>query len=165
MTKTKAIPENGTVLNVNDDKVESKPIEISYTQAKKLVKREMSEKQKANVQKLVEANRVKWEQSKLRKEEARKKAEDKVIETTTPVVVKPKRIYKKRVIVEEEPESESEDETEIVYQKRTPKPKAKESVEKKITHKKELINQIDDIINQARMKKQHSFIDALNAKW
>lgn len=93
MTKTKMIKDEGGVINVDDSKLDDEPVQVSYTQAKKLVKREMSEKQKANVEKLVAINRKKWEEKRKQKEEEIKKQNE---ETKTAIIVKPKRIYKNR---------------------------------------------------------------------
>jgi hypothetical protein len=75
MVKTKAIKEAGQVLKVDDDndfiQRKTKPkeiIEFSYSEVKKLAKRPMSDKQKENVSKLVEANRLKWEAKKQQQE-------------------------------------------------------------------------------------------------
>jgi hypothetical protein len=103
MVKTKKIKDEGMIIEVEEEKVMPEVIEISHTQAKKLTKKPMSEKQQANINKLVEANRLKWEQKKKEKEEAERKLnEDKV-----KVVVKPKRVYPSKKVVSKE---ESDDE-------------------------------------------------------
>lgn len=190
MTRTKDIPESGTVLNVDDEKIQDKPIEISYTQAKRLIKKPMSDKQKANVQKLVEMNRIKWEAAKKAKEEQERERIAKENELKTQVVVKPKRVYKERVKKLIEPiDEESEDEPEPV------KPKSKNSslslhpghsaervhkkpvmessseseeeyqlkkVEKKVQKKSDLIRKIDNVIKEVR---RPSYLDKLNDMW
>jgi len=167
MVKTKAVKVEGEVISVPDEKLklDEKPVQVSYTQAKKLVKKEMSDKQKANIDKLVEMNRLKWEERKKQKEEQHKKQqedkEEKELETHTKVIVKPKRIYPKR---EKKPrkelieESESEvdaSESEEEYQLRKTK--------KKVETKQELVKQIDNFIKQA--KKPNNIMDALNSVW
>lgn len=167
MVKTKAVKVEGEVISVPDDKLklEEKPIQVSYTQAKKLVKKEMTDKQKANIEKLVEMNRIKWEERKKQKEEEQKKQqaqkEEQELETHTKVIVKPKRIYPKR---EKKPkkeimeESESEvdaSESDEEYQLRKTK--------KKVETKKQLISEIDNFIKQ--VKKPNNYMDALNSVW
>lgn len=81
------------------------PVEVSMTAVKKTIKREMSEKQKDNMQRMIQMNKERW--AKLREERAkaqeddaqRKKDEDqKLIEQGTHVRVKiaEKRQYKPR---------------------------------------------------------------------
>ena len=128
MVKTKSIKEAGQVLKVDDDSEfiqrKTKPkeiIEVSYSEAKKLAKRPMSDKQKENVSKLVEANRLKWEAKKQQQEDARREREEEEDRKKTTVVVKPKRVYPPRkkqapkedpVYEEEFEEEEEEDEQE-----------------------------------------------------
>ena len=97
---------NGDVILVDDDKVPV--IEVSHAEAKRLKpKKEPTEKQKANAQKLVESNRIKWAEKKRIKEEAKTEAE----KGKTKIIVKPKRIYKPRNKEQIHPkESETEDE-------------------------------------------------------
>lgn len=106
MTRKKLIKDEGQVIEVEEINM-PEIIEVSHTQGKKMLKKPMSEKQKANVDKLVEANRLKWELKKQEKEESIKKlSEDKI-----KVVVKPKRIYpvkSKKVSPKEESESETD---------------------------------------------------------
>ena len=106
-------------------------MEVTHTQAKKLTKKPMSEKQKANIEKLVELNRLKWEEKKREKSETQKKlANDKV-----QIVVKPKRVYlpkRDKEIRKEEvnDDSDSYHSANDGYQKkRTSKPKKYSSEE------------------------------------
>jgi hypothetical protein len=102
---------NGDVILVDDDKVPV--IEVSHAEAKRLKpKKEPTEKQKANAQKLVEANRIKWAEKRKAKEEAKTEAE----KGKTKIIVKPKRVYKPRTKEQIHPHKESETEDEIKYQ-------------------------------------------------
>ena len=74
MTRTKMIKDEGQVIEVEEVNM-PEIFEVSHTQGKKMLKKPMSEKQKANVDKLVEANRLKWEQKKTRKTRDHKKTE------------------------------------------------------------------------------------------
>ena len=104
MTRTKMIKDEGQIIEVEEI---PEILEVSHTQGKKLLKKPMSEKQKLNVDKLVEANRLKWEQKKQQKQETiNKMSVDKI-----QVIVKPKRIYpskSKKVAPKEESETESD---------------------------------------------------------
>ena len=93
--KSKSIKDEGQTLSVPDEKLPP-VVELSHTQAKKLVKREMTEKQKEHVQKMIEANKLKWEAKKKEKEEVAKKAKQEKEEKETVIVVKPKRVYPPR---------------------------------------------------------------------
>ena len=120
MTRTKMIKDEGQIIEVEEI---PEILEVSHTQGKKLLKKPMSEKQKLNVDKLVEANRLKWEQKKQQKQETiNKMSVDKI-----QVIVKPKRIYpskSKKVAPKEESETESDsNHSDDKYQK------------KRVTHK------------------------------
>lgn len=147
-------------------------MEVSYTKAKKLLKeakrREkgayvMSEAQKANVARLVEAN-------KKRKEE-RDKLKEKVIETkideakevvekkkekTVKMVVKPKTIKKKPkpIIIEQsetEDDEEEEEEPQVIIMKKKKNPPPKKPVspkEEKVKKQVELVQQIDNVLQR-----------------
>ncbi len=166
MVKTKTIKEEGEVISVETEKIQKQPIVISQTQAKKLIKREMSEKQAEHVKKLVEANKVKYEAKKKEKEDAIKseidnrvnqelikKKEGKIQE----VIVAPKRIYPQRVVApkkqpkiiyQEESEDEEEEEEVIIVKK--PKkvlPKQREDTQS-VDTKIETIKKIDTILKQ-----------------
>jgi hypothetical protein len=106
-------------------------IEVSYSKAKQLAKKPMSEKQSQNIQKLVEMNRLKWETQKKVKDEQFKKMQSEQEAKSTKVLVKPKRIYPPRLKKQQEPEYEEEEEDisdqeeeseQEVYQNK-PKPK------------------------------------------
>jgi hypothetical protein len=104
MTKKKIIKDEGQVIEVEEERA-PQIIEVSHTQAKKLVKKPMSDKQKENVNRLVEMNRQKWEAKKKEKEDKeRQESESKV-----KVVVKPKRVYPSRKVVPKE-DTETDDE-------------------------------------------------------
>ena len=98
MTKTKTIKEEGMELAINDVVLEEKMpvIEISHTQAKKLAKKPMTEKQKAHVEKMVAKNREIWSQKKQEKEERIQRQQEEDMKTKTKVIVKPKRIYNRK---------------------------------------------------------------------
>lgn len=131
MVKSKTIKPEGQLLTIEEDK---KPeiIEVSFSQAKQLAKKPMTDKQKEHVQKMVEMNRLKWEAQKKAKEEHYKKLQEQE-EAKTKVLVKPKRIYPPRKqapkndkIDESEEEvqlesSEEESSEEESYQKKPPK--------------------------------------------
>ena len=146
MVKTKLIKEAGQVLKVDDDSEfiqrKSQPkeiIEVSYSEAKKLAKRPMSDKQKENVAKLVEANRLKWEAKKKSMDEAQRAKEEAENQKKTTVVVKPKRVYpprkkqapKEDPIFEEEYEGDDDEEEEEVTQPvvQTKKPALRKQVD------------------------------------
>jgi hypothetical protein len=173
MPKPKNIEESGTVLAVPKETVQRKPTTVSYTEAKKMVKKPMSEAQSAHVAKMVEANRAKWEEKRKAKEDAqkaqtetmRKQIEEDEVEE---IVVLPKRVYpprkkvveedlktnvaidvkpKKKKIIYVEESSEEESEEEVIIQK----PKAKNTmVKKKVEETTKAINKIDQILNPYR---------------
>jgi hypothetical protein len=101
MTKTKKIDESGTVLNVPKETIQRKPITVSYSEAKKMTKKPMSEAQSEHVKKMVDANRIKWEEKRKAKDEIsqkqtatlKKQIEEEEVEE---VVVLPKRVYPAR---------------------------------------------------------------------
>lgn len=94
------VSEEGDVIKV-EPIVNEEPTEISYHEAKQKVKvkREMTEKQKANIDRLIEMNRLRREKQKeedeKRAEEERKakELEDAKLKT---YIVRPKRPYKKK---------------------------------------------------------------------
>lgn len=182
MPKPKVIPESGAVINVDDAKIEQQPIELSYTQAKKLVKKEMTAKQKESVEKLVALNRQKWEAKKKAKEEEDAKRKAELEEKSTAVIVKPKRIYKKRLpkgteLIDYDDYDSEEEPPNIKYvvepKKKTKKKQESESsesdeeyqmrkVEKKVQKKTELLQKIDNVLKEA---KKPSYLDKLNVIW
>lgn len=110
-------------------------VEVSQTAARKAVKREMSDKQRENMEKMIQANKERWikireEKMKAEDEEKSKRKEDeqKLLDAGTHVRVKLKE--KKVVIrkpkaprVEELPEEEEEEE--VIPQKAQKKPRRK----------------------------------------
>lgn len=106
MTKSKLekefqADEDGTVL-VPKEIVP--PVEVSITAVKKAVKREMSEKQRANMERMIEMNKEKWAKKREEKEKAleeeilkKKEEEQKLLDAGTHVRVKvSKKEYKPR---------------------------------------------------------------------
>jgi hypothetical protein len=135
MVKKKYVEEGGQIMQIPDEKA-PEIIEVSYSKAKQLAKKPMSDKQQANIQRLVEINRAKWEAQKKIKDEQYKKLQSEKEQASTKVLVKPKRIYPPRTkqAPKHQPEYEtdsddvisfeSDEEEEEVYQAQ-PKPKAK----------------------------------------
>lgn len=158
MVKTKTINEGGEILTVETEKFQKQPIVISQTQAKKLVKREMTEKQAEHVKKLVEANKAKYEAKKKEKEDTIKAEIDRRVQEemkkqqegkTQQVVVAPKRIYKKKpqVIIEEsETESEESEEYVVVKKPRKAPVRKAEPEEEDLDRKIEAVKKIDSIL-------------------
>ena len=93
--KSKTIKDEGQMLSIPDEKAPA-VIEITQAQAKRIMKREMTEKQKLHVNTLIEKNKIKWEAKRQDKAEQLKKASEVKAETETVVYVKPKRIYPPR---------------------------------------------------------------------
>lgn len=149
-------------------------MEVSYTKAKKLLKeakrREkgayvMSEAQKKNVARLVEANKKrKEERDRLKEktvntkvEEAKEVVEQKK-EKTIKMVVKPKTIKKKpKPIIIEQSETEDDEEEDdepqpqviIMKKKKNPPPKKPVSPkEEKVKKQVELVQQIDNVLQR-----------------
>lgn len=115
MVKKKYVEQSGQILEIPDEKA-PEIIEVSYSKAKQLSKRPMSEKQKENIQKLVEMNRVKWEAQKKIKDEQFKKLQAEKEQSSTKVLVKPKRIYpprEKKQAPKNNPQYESDSEDAI----------------------------------------------------
>lgn len=168
MPKPKTINEGGELINVPNEKT-PEIIEVSYTQAKKLMKKPMTEAQKLNAQRLVEMNRIKWEANKKAKEDLYKQQQAQIEATTTKVLVKPKRIYPpKEKPVKQAPksdpkpiyESESDSDSDIQYS--APKHEVKvKHVEKKL----QKIQEIDNKINEIKQVKSASTYGNLLAKF
>ncbi len=182
MPRIKTIEESGQTLALETERIQKEPIKISHTEAKKLMKREMTEKQSEHIKKLVEANRLKYEQKRKDKEQALKKhVEEQVLQEqkkreekkVVDVVVEPKRQYKprhleqpslsvkppKKKIIIEESETDSDSEEEVVYIK---KPKNINKVINNdfdaINKKIETVKQIDHLIQQTGVNKYSSMI-------
>lgn len=145
---------------------ENNTITISHAQAKQLLKatrpkREPTEKQKANTQRLIEMNREKWARVKAEKEQAISKAKEEVQEAVVKHseekkkgkvivnVLPKKKVAKKEVIVEETSEEDSdasdESENEEVITKQVVK-KVSKVKPKEIARKTELLKQIDSVL-------------------
>jgi len=172
MVKTKLIKEAGQVLKVDDEnefiqrkKQPKEIIEVSYSEAKKLAKKPMSDKQKENVAKLVEANRLKWEAKKKAAEEAHKAKEEEEDQRKTSIVVKPKRVYPPRTkqapkenpkyedAYEDESEAdESEPELERSFTKQPPRKAKADKAPKK--QNIDLYQQNQDLMNKLQKLKQ-----------
>ncbi len=147
MPKPKVIEEEGQVLQVETEKLQRQPITVSYSQAKKLAKKEMSEKQSEHVKKMVEANRKRWEEKKQAKEQALQEEVKKQVEQVEQakknkdvqeVVVLPKRVYKRKPKIIEESEEESEEEIIEV--------KPKKHIIKEAERHIEAIQKIDNVL-------------------
>lgn len=172
MVKTKLIKEAGQVLKVDDEnefiqrkKQPKEIIEVSYSEAKKLAKKPMSDKQKENVAKLVEANRLKWEAKKKAAEEANKAKEEEEDQRKTSIVVKPKRVYPPRTKQapkqdpkyedEYEDESdESEPELERSFTKEPPRKVKAEKAPKQKNSNVDLYQQNQELMNKLQKLKQ-----------
>lgn len=150
MPKPKNVEESGQVLEVQSERLQRQPITVSYSQAKQLAKREMTEKQAEHVKKLVEANRKRWEEKKQAKEQAIQEEVKRQVEQAEgakkrhevqEVVVLPKRVYKSKKQVVYESEEEEEEQPEPVK----PKQKIIKQAEKHI----EAIQKIDAVIKQS----------------
>lgn len=129
--------------------------QIAPTVLKNTVKRERTEAQKANFEKVVQANKERWAKIRAEKEASTTQAKQAVKEdhqakveagTHVRVAVKEKRVQKPRekgsqnesrplgkVVVVEEPEESSESEEEVIIVK---KPKEKVSKPRKVSHPK-----------------------------
>lgn len=119
--------EDGTVVIQKD--VQPEIPTVSTTAVKAKVKREMTEAQRLNMLKMIEANKVKWEAKRKEKEDGETKAkadkrakEEELINAGTHIRVKvlPKKVYKPRAkaIPAEETEEEEEEEEKPVFQKK-----------------------------------------------
>jgi hypothetical protein len=168
MVKSKLIKPEGEVIEV--ETIQRKPTALSYTAAKKLMKKEMTEKQKEHVNKLVEANRAKWEARKKEKEdlikaevekELAEKKEKKKAGEIEEVIVLPKRVYKnvvkKKVIkqrapvYDEELEETSEDETsEEELPEQIPVKQKPHKVIRQMEKKAEALQKVNQALAQAQ---------------
>lgn len=116
--------------------------QIAPTVLKNTVKRERTEAQKANFEKVVQANKERWAKIRAEKEASTAQAKQAVKEdhqakveagTHVRVAVKEKRVQKPRekVVVVEEPEEESSEEEEVIVVKKPKEPKPR-----KVSHPK-----------------------------
>jgi hypothetical protein len=156
----KSLIKEATIMPVPTEKM-PEIIEVSYTEAKKLTKRPVSEKQRIQGAKLVELNRIRWEANKKAKEEEQKKKEEEMMKTHTKVYVKPKRVYPprtKQLPKEEikpeletiESESENESDSDEVQYRKPPPPTPKI----KIKHVEHKVNKIEELNNKIKAIKQ-----------
>ena len=92
MPKKMKVSDSGDQLEIPQEHI----IEVSYSKAKQLVKkpREMSEKQRDNIQRLVAMNKKKREEAQALKEA---QAPPKPPAPTQKIIVKPKRVFKKQM--------------------------------------------------------------------
>ena len=150
--------KHDTEITLPKEVVETK--EISYHKAKLLMKeakeREkgkyiLSEKQKANLDRLLAINKERRANKKKAIEEEKQKADDKaeqVKQSTITVKVKPKKTIKKTVVVEES--EEEEDDTSVEESPKKIMRKKKEPKEEAIQKKIDIVHRIDNIINPRR---------------
>jgi hypothetical protein len=184
MVKTATIKEEGQQLQIPNETADEMPISLTYTQAKLLAKKlrpPASEKQKEHMQKLVDANRIKWEEKRKQKEEDAKRQKEEKEKTTTNILVKPKRIYKtKESITPNNSVNDADDDEDVeIIEEVVKKPKKKiirkiveeESDEedddviqktKKATKLVETVNKLDNAIKQ--MKSNNNRYDNLLSK-
>ena len=169
MPKKLKVSDSGDELEIPQDHI----IEVSYSKAKQLMKqpREMSEKQRDNIQRLVAMNKEKKvERDKLKQDQERSIREQTQAIPKQKVIVKPKRIFKKKqelpasnqyienkikqqqqsseseLSEEEEEDDESEEEVQTI-KKPTPKPKVN-----KIHEMETKLKQIEQNINKPVQK-------------
>lgn len=145
---------NPNIAQAPVERVETLPVTLTYTQAKRLVKKMRpppSEKQKEHCQKLVEANRLKWEQRRQEKAAQLQREQEERERQAARVVVKPKRIYRTRVKIDapvaqpdQDIDYDSEEEVEVI--KKIKKPK------KKILYKDASSDSDDDEVIQKTKK-------------
>jgi hypothetical protein len=161
MVKTKTINESGQVINIPNEKVNDAPITISYAQAKQLAKSlrpAMTDKQREHVNKLVEMNKKKWEEKNLKKQEE----EQLKLANSTPIVVRPKKVYKKKIIQQVEPEEVEEEPEEEIIEEVIVKAKPKKKIIKKIIEKEESEEDEDDDDIIQKTKKATKVINTIN---
>lgn len=164
----KKSPEKGSQIEVPKSVLatEDGMITISHAQAKQLLKasrpkRERTEAQKANTERLLQMNREKWAKIKAEKEQAvsnaKKEVEEAVVKHTeerkknniTINVLPKKKIAKKEVVVEEtsedeDSEAEESEEEEVVVKKVVKK--VSKVKPKEVAKKAELLKQIDSVL-------------------
>ena len=171
MVKSKTIKPEGQLLTIEEEQ-QPDIIEVSFTQAKKLAKKPMTEKQAEHVQKMVEMNRLKWEAQKKAKEEHYKKLQAQE-DAKTKVLVKPKRIYpprsskkapKRNEDLEQysdddtsSEESSEENETYQVSKAPPPTKKVVKKIEKRIDDVKKLV--------EAKPQPQSRYSGFMNKFW
>jgi hypothetical protein len=168
------VKTNGDVILVDDEKVPV--IEVSHAEAKRLKpKKEPTEKQKANAQKLVESNRIKWAEKRKIKEDAQSEAE----KGKTKIIVKPKRVYKPRKTTDvniHPPESDTEEEIKFQHLESASETEsdidsedsiiikpAKKKSSKKIAKKLETLQKIDQTLNN--LNPQNKYLSMLRNRF
>jgi hypothetical protein len=164
MVKNKAIKDEGQMLAVDDSK--APVVEVTHTQAKKLIKREMTNKQKEHVQKLVEANKLKWEAKKKEKQAQAQQQQDEKEEKQTIIYVKPKRIYppRKKTVKKVESKSDDEPDDETVAESVSSDGDYQiKKVHKKIEKKVQAIKQIDETLN--KIQPVNKYMEMLKNRW
>jgi len=135
---------------------------VSQTAVKTKIKREMSEAQRLNMIRMVEANKIKWEEKRKAKAEveaqskSKRKVDDQaLIDAGTHIRVKilPKRVYKPRgkPTQEEETEEEEEEEEEKAFQAPPVKPKSRKAPPPSDTDTTETETDGEEYKNQKRV--------------
>jgi len=168
MVKTPMIKLEGQQADIP---IENTPVvELSYTQAKQLMKSlrpPPSDKQKEHMAKLVEKNRLKWQQQKEEKMKKIEEEEKKKQETHQKVIIKPKRIYKNALVkklpprIQEEPEYDDEDEEHEEEEEIIEVVKPKKKIIKKIIREESDEEDDDDHLIQ-KTKKATKIIETVN---
>jgi hypothetical protein len=147
------------------EKVQRVPETISHTEAIKLTRKksELSEAQRANVEKLVELNKQKSETKRLAKEEEKKKLDELILKTQqkeleekskVKLVVRPKAVYKKRIVKTIEPESEESEEESEESEEEIIQPKPKKII-RKVEQSIKTIEKIDNVLNAMAPKNRY----------
>jgi len=148
MVKKPDINLEGQELLIPNDKLDEKPITITFSQAKAIAKSlrpPPSDKQREHMQKLVEQNRLKWQQKKEDKKKKLIEEQQAKEEVSTRVLVAPKRLYKNKLKkeLEQDYDEDSEDEIQIIK-----KSKPKKVIKKIIEEEEE--DSDDDVIQKTK---------------
>lgn len=149
------IPKDGAVMEVLEKPEEAeKPIELSYNGAKEKLKqkRPMSDKQKENIQRLIENNRKRREEQKkadeeqAEKERKAKELEDAKLKKKT-YIVKPKRPYvkKKGVVKQEHPPTELSSDSENNKDETDGDTTDTRIIKKKLNHIKTIESKLEEV--------------------
>lgn len=163
MTKTPIIRVEGQELTIPNEKADELPITLSYTQAKALAKQlrpPMTEKQREHVQKMVEANKLKWAEKKKAKEEEERQKAEALKQTTTKILVKPKRIYPSKT-----PKNTPDEHEEVEYIEEIVKVPKKKIIKKIIQQEEEDDEEDDDdelIQKTKKIEKATKLVDTVN---
>ena len=160
MPKKLKVSDNGDQLEIPQEHI----IEVSYSKAKQLMKkpREMSEKQRDNIQRLVAMNKEKKEERDRLKQEQERAVQQQALPPAPKqkLIVKPKRIFKKKQELppaiqdastqeSEEYDDETDEEVEEVQTFKRPQPKPKIN---KIVEMESKLKQIEQSINKPVQK-------------